>query len=133
MDGTAIILALVALVGTITGAIGAFVAQWYQARKNAPKVTAEAAKAQAEADRTAAETWRSLYEAVSARVTALEGQCEGLKALVRDVEFLKRENRRLKTKVNQVISYYSQLYHEALSAGLDPAHEPPDPEEIEEC
>jgi hypothetical protein len=132
-DGTAIILALVALVGTVTGVLGTFAAQWYQARKQSPKIAADAAKAYAEADKTAAEAWKALYEEVCERVEKLEQKCAALKSLVADVEYLKRENRRLRIKVNQVIHWYNQLYHQALSAGLEPEYEPPEPEEIEEC
>lgn len=128
---TEVIVALIALVGIMAGAIGSFAGQWYQGRRSAPQVQAEADKARAEADKTAAQAWRELYDEVCQRVDKLEQKCVGLEALVRDVEFLKRENLRLKRKVNQVIRYYSELYHQALSAGLEPEYEPPDPEDIE--
>ena len=130
LDGTAIILALI---GAGSGALGALLVQWYKARTESPKISAEAKKANAEADRTAAETWKSLYDEVCERLEALEKKCAALKSLVADVEFLKRENRRLRIKLNQVIHWYNQLYHQALSAGLEPEYEPPEPEEIEEC
>lgn len=130
---TEVIVALIAMVGILAGAIGSFAGQWYQGHRSAPQIQAEADKARAEADKTAAAAWHELYDEVCKRVEKLELKCVGLEALVRDVEYLKRENRRLKNKVNQVIRYYSELYHQALSAGLDPEHEPPDPEEIEEC
>jgi hypothetical protein len=128
-DGTAIVLALI---GAVSGAFGALVVQWYKARIESPKIKAETNKANAEAEQTASETWRTLYEEVCERLEELERKCAALKSLAADVEFLKRENRRLRVKVNQVIHWYNRLYYQAVEAGLQPEYEPPEPEEIEE-
>jgi len=121
---------LQAFISAFLGAFGALGVQWYRARQESPKLKAEARKSNAEADKTAAETWKALYDEVCERLATLEQKCTGLQALVADVEFLKRDNRRLRTKLNQVIAWYSNLYHQAVAAGVEPEFEPPEPEDL---